>query len=102
MGRSLGYMVVPILGGCDTLGASGRALNTKVPVFFFLTHLRQLRGYSALTDLVKNTLDTLLWIFEYITDWPFPGTVSTDFLRIFDISKSQRNSRAMDIQNFDP
>ena len=22
-----------ILGGCDTLGASGRALNTKVPFF---------------------------------------------------------------------
>ena len=41
-----------ILGGCDTLGSSGGALNTKVP--FFLTHLRQLRGYSAFTDLVKN------------------------------------------------
>ena len=33
MGRSLGYMVVPFLGGCDTLGASGGALNTKVPFF---------------------------------------------------------------------
>ena len=38
-----------IFRGCHTL-ASGRALNTKV----FLTHLWQLRGYSALTDLVKN------------------------------------------------
>ena len=37
MGRSLGYMVVPFLGGCDTLGVSGGAFNTKVP---FLTHLR--------------------------------------------------------------
>ena len=38
----------------------------------FSTHLRQLRGYSALTDFIKNhfiggpqgTLDTLGWIFE--------------------------------------
>ena len=38
----------------------------------FSTHLRQLRGYLALTDLIKNqsigvpqgTLDTLVWIFE--------------------------------------
>ena len=33
MGRSLGYMVVSFLGVCDTLGVSGRALNTKVPFF---------------------------------------------------------------------
>ena len=33
MGKSLGYMVVPFLGVCDTLGASGGALNTKVPFF---------------------------------------------------------------------
>ena len=54
----------------------------------FLTHLWQLRGYSAFTDLVKNqsigvdwgTLDTLGWIFEYVTDWPFPGVLSADFL----------------------
>ena len=53
MGRYLDYMVVPFFwGGCDTLGASGGALNAKVPVL--LTHLWQLRGYSALTDLVKN------------------------------------------------
>ena len=52
MGRSLGYMVVPFLRGCNTLGASGRAFSAKA--LFFLTHLRQLRGYSALTDLVKN------------------------------------------------
>ena len=52
MGRSLGYMVVPFLGGCNTLGASGRAFSTKVLVF--LTHLRQLKGSLAFTDLVKN------------------------------------------------
>ena len=100
-------MVVPFLGGCDTLGASSGALNAKVP--FSLTHLRQLRGYSAFTDLAKNqstgvdycTLDTLGWIFEYITDWPFAETLSANFLRIFDISKKSRNSRAMDIWNFD-
>ena len=63
-----------------------------------------------MTDLVKNqstgadygTLDTLGWIFEYVTDWPFPQALSADFLRIFDISKKSRNSRAMDIGNFDP
>ena len=83
-----------IFGGCDTLGVSSRALNTKVP--FFLTHLQQLRGYSALTDLVKNqstgvdwgTLHTLVWIFEYVTDWPFPGALSADFLRISTFQKS--------------
>ena len=52
MGRYLDYMVVPFLGGCDTLGVSSGALNAKVPVF--LTHLQQLRGYLALTNLVKN------------------------------------------------
>ena len=38
----------------------------------FCTHLQQLRGYLALTDLIKNqsigvlqgTLHTLVWIFE--------------------------------------
>ena len=33
MGRYLGYMVVPFLGRCDTLGASGGALSPKVPFF---------------------------------------------------------------------
>ena len=31
MGRYLGYMVVPFLGGRDTLGASGGAFSAKVP-----------------------------------------------------------------------
>ena len=48
-----------------------------------------------------GTLDTLGWIFEYITDWPFAGALSAAFLRIFDISKKSWNSRAMDIGNFD-
>ena len=55
MGRWLGYMVVPFSGGCETLGGSGRALNPKVPLLGgFSAHLRQLRGYSALTDLIKH------------------------------------------------
>ena len=33
VGRTLGYMVVPFLGGCDTLGGSGGALSAKVPFF---------------------------------------------------------------------
>ena len=33
MGRYLGCMVVPFSGGCDTLGVSGGASNTKVLFF---------------------------------------------------------------------
>ena len=51
MGRYLGYMVVPFLGGCDTLMGSGGALNAKC---LFSTLLRQLRGYSSFTDLINN------------------------------------------------
>ena len=43
--------MVPFWGGCDTSGGSGGVLKTKV---LFLTHLQQLRGYLALTDLIKN------------------------------------------------
>ena len=69
MGRYLGYMVVPFLGGCNTLrGLVGHRMQNVC----FSTHLRQLTGYSALTDLIKNqsiggaqsTLHTLVWIFE--------------------------------------
>ena len=42
------------------------------------------------------------WIFEYVTDWPFAGALSANFLRIFDILKKCRISRAMDIGNIDP
>ena len=33
MGRSLGYMVVPFLGGSNTLEGSGGALKMKVSFF---------------------------------------------------------------------
>ena len=48
---SLGYMVVPFLGGVTHLG--GPAGHRKQSVHFS-THLRQPKGYSALTDLIKN------------------------------------------------
>ena len=111
MGRWLGYMVVPFLGWCETLGGSGRASNPKVPhLGGFSTHLRQFRGYSALTDFIKHQsigapqdpLHTLVWIFEYVTDWPFRRLLSVDILRFLDVSKSWRNSGALDIWNFDP
>ena len=69
MGRYLGYMVVPFFGGCDTLrGPAGHRMQNVC----FSTHLRQLRGYLAFTDFIKNqsvggpkgTLHTLVWIFE--------------------------------------
>ena len=55
-------------GGCNTLrGPAGHRMQNV----HFSKHLRQLRGYSAFTDLIKNqsiggpqgTLDTLVWIF---------------------------------------
>ena len=104
-------MVVPFLGGCETLRGSGGALNPKVPFFGgFSTHLRQLRGYSALTDFIKHQsigapqgpLHTLVCIFEYVTDWPFRRPLSVNFLRFLDISKKWRNSGALDMRNFDP
>ena len=93
------------------MGALAGASNPKVPFFGgFSTHLRQLRGYSALTDFIKyqsigapqGPLHTLVWIFEYVTDWPFRRPLSVNFLRFLDISKKSRNSGALDIQNFDP
>ena len=98
-------------GGCETLGGSGGSSNPKVLHFSrFSTHLRQLRGYSALTDFIKHQsigapqgpLHTLVWIFEYVTDWLFRRPLSVDFLRFLDVSKSWRNSGALDIRNFDP
>ena len=48
-------MVIPFSEGCKTLGGSGGALNPKVPLLGgFSTHLRQLRGHSALTDFIKH------------------------------------------------
>ena len=54
-GQMAGLYGGTIFGGCETLGGSGRASNPKVPFFGgFSTHLRQLRGYSALTDFIKH------------------------------------------------
>ena len=55
--------------------------------FCFSTHLRQLKGYSGSTDLIKNlsigveygVLYTLVWIFEYVTDWMFAGPKGANF-----------------------
>ena len=111
MGRWLGYIVVPFSGGCETLGGSGRASNPKVPLLGgFLTHLWQLRGYSALTDFIKHQsigvpqgpLHTLVCIFEYVTDWPFRRPLSVNFLTFLDISKSCSKSGVLDIRNFEP
>ena len=54
---------------------------------YFSTHLRQLKGYSGFTDLIKNlsicveygVLHTLVGIFEYVTDWPFDGLKGANF-----------------------
>ena len=58
-----------IFGGVTHLGgpAGHRMQNVR-----FSTHLRQLKGYSGFTDLIKNlsigveygVLHTLVWIFE--------------------------------------
>ena len=44
-------MMVPFLGGCDTLkgvlGAVGKKLH-------FSAHLQHLKGYSGFTDFIKN------------------------------------------------
>ena len=49
----LGYMVVPFLGaGVQHTWGIWWGIEHKSSVF--LTHLQQLRGYSAFTDLVKN------------------------------------------------
>ena len=90
-------MVVPFSGGSETLGGSGGPLNPELPLLGgFSTHLRQLRGYSALTDFIRHQsigapqgpLHTLVCIFEYVTDWPFCRPLSVDFLRFLDVSKS--------------
>ena len=43
--------MVPFLGGSTHLGGP---VGHRMQNFRFSTHLRQLRGYSALTDLIKN------------------------------------------------
>ena len=52
-----------------------------------LAHLQQLKGYLAFTDFIKNqligvaqtVLGTLVWIFEYLTNWLFCGLSGADF-----------------------
>ena len=104
-------MMVPFLGGCDTLkGVLWAIEKNETEKLDFLAHLRRLKGYSAFTDFIKNqsigvsygVLDILVWIFEYVTDWPFAGLLSVNFWHFFDISKKYTNSRALDIWNFDP
>ena len=81
-------MRVPFLGGCDALkGVLWAVEKTETEKLDFLAHLRRLKGYSAFTDFIKNqsigvswgVLDILVWIFEYLTDWPFAGPLSVDF-----------------------
>ena len=101
-------MVVPFLRRCDTLGCSGGALNPKVPLFRHICgSLEGTRHWpisSSISPEVqsKGALDTLVCIFEYVTDWLFHGPLSVNFLRFLDVSKSCSNSGALDIQNFDP
>ena len=61
--------MVPFLGGATHLGGP---VGHRTQNVHFSTHLRQLRGYLAFTDLINNqsmggpqsTLHTLVWIFE--------------------------------------
>ena len=103
--------MVPFLGGCDALkGVPWAVEKDETEKLDFSAHLRQLKGYSAFTDFIKNqsigaawgVLDTLVWIFEYLTDWLFAGPLSVDFWHFFDISKKYPNFYAMGIRNFDP
>ena len=71
----LGGQVPRLYGGTIFWGGAmhlGGPVGHRTQNVRFSTHLRQLRGYSALTDLIKNqsicgpqgTLHTLVWIFE--------------------------------------
>ena len=47
--------MVPFLGGCDGLkGVSWAIKKTETEKLDFSAHLRRLKGYSALTDFIKN------------------------------------------------
>ena len=80
--------MVPFLGGCDTLKLVPWAVKkTETEKLHFSAHLQWLKEYSSFTDFIKNqsigaaysVLDTLVWIFQYLTDWPFAGPLSADF-----------------------
>ena len=72
------------MGGATHLGSpAGHRMQTV----HFSTHLQQLKEYSGFTDLIKNlsigveygVLHTLVWIFEYVTDWPFARPKGANF-----------------------
>ena len=47
--------MVPFLGGCDRLkGVLWAIKKTETEKLHFLAHLRQLKGYLALTYFIKN------------------------------------------------
>ena len=48
-------MMVLFWGGCDVLkGVLWAIEKTETEKLHFLAHLRQLKGYSASTDFIKN------------------------------------------------
>ena len=70
----LGGQMAGLYGGTIFRGGlthSGGVARVLMQMVYFSTHLRQLRGYSALADFIKNqsigvpegTLHTLVWIF---------------------------------------
>ena len=63
MGRSLGDMVVPFLGGCNTLGASGRAFSTKVPFFRWFKFTLKPPNSMACGNFFLAIWDTFHWNF---------------------------------------
>ena len=80
--------MVPFLRGCDALkGVLSAVKKNETEKLDFSAHLQWLKGYSAFTDFIKNqsigaaygVLDTLVWIFEYLTDWPLSGPLSVNF-----------------------
>ena len=82
--RSLGYMMVPFLKGCDTLKGVPQALKDR---WCFRAHLQQLKGFLGFTELIKKmsigvaygVLHTLVWIFKYVTNWQFAGPKGANF-----------------------
>ena len=47
--------MVPFLGGCDALkGVPWAVKKNETEKLHFSAHLRRLKGYSALTDFIKN------------------------------------------------
>ena len=68
-------------------GSRGLSKKMKLKNWIFRHICDGFKGYSAFTDFIKNqsigaawgVLDTLVWIFEYLTDWLFAGPLSVDF-----------------------